>query len=939
MPFKAAFLEKTAARILAIALGIIALFLVFLFAFVFPLVEGALFDSRKMAAKNLVDAVCGMLEDYRVRVENGEMTRADAEREVIGRIRFMRFAANGYIWITDTGRPYPRIILHPAMPELEGRIMDDTAYRTAEGMQLGAGGEWVRFGGEKRHFFQVFLEVAEKSGSGFVQYRWHRPAPDGVTPALYPKISYVRLFDAWNWILGTGIYIDDVYSQINRMKWTILSVAAAMLMIALGGTFLIMRTVTQPINRLVGFAGQVAGGDIDARLEGRFRGEMRQLKEAIMQMVNRLRRRMHEAEIRAKEAEAARLALKDSEEKYRLVFENAPLGMLHFNREGVITACNEKFVEIIGSTQKALVGLNMLDLPDPNVVAAVKAAVAGTQGFYEGIYHSVTADKRTPVRAIFAPFTDAGGRLIGGVGMVEDITERKKAEDALRESEEKYRILVENAREAIFVAQDGIIRFANRRTRELVGYGFDEITSRPFTHFLHSEDRELVLERHYKRLHGIETVANYRFRVVHRSGAVKWAELKVVEIQWEGRPATLNFLSDITERKKAQEERETLEKRLRQSQKIEALGTLTGGVAHDFNNILSIIMGYAELAESELPGDHPARQGLQQILAAARRARDVVRQLLIFSRRGEEEKSAQDLGWTVREGVRMMRSTIPSFIDIQEFIAPDLPPVMANPTQVHQVIVNLCKNAADAMAESGGVLSVRLEAEKVDKKTPAFGADLLPGDYVKLTVSDTGHGISADGLERIFDPYFTTKEVGKGTGLGLSVVLGIVRDLGGAIRVESENAKGSCFEVFFPAPARPVTPPDPGPSPPLVGGSERILFVDDEMTVAELNEMRLQKLGYRVTCETDPQRALQRFAESPGDFDLVITDMTMPKMTGDMLSREILKIRPDMKIILCTGYNERISEETARQAGIARYMEKPVDFEAMGRAVRDLLDG
>ncbi len=819
--------------------------------------------------------------------------------------------------------------------------MDDPVYRTASAFQLDMNSSEVRFDQEKRHFFKVFLEVTAKNGSGFVRYQWHRPTADGVTEAIYPKISYVRLFSPWEWIIGTGIYIQDVYAQMNSLKWTIISMAAAIFLISLAGAVLVMRAITRPINRLVSFATEVANGKTQVRIQGRFGGELRQLKDAISQMVEELRKQAQEAEYRAKEAESARLALKNSEEKYRLIFENAPLGVLHFDQNGAITACNDRFVALIGSSRDKLIGLNMLGLPDQNIVAAVKTALAGEYGFYEGIYESTTADKRTPARVLFAPFVDSSDRILGGVGIIEDISERKMAEDALRQSEEKYRLLMENTREAILVAQDGIIRFANAATINLAGRSIEDLTSRQFTDFIHPEDRQFVLDRHYGRMQGLETETDYDFRVVHRSGAIKWVTLRGVYIQWEGRPATLNLLIDVTEKKKAQQEREELEDRLRQAQKIEALGTLTGGVAHDFNNILSIILGYTELVQAEmadLPEDHPAAKGLRQISAAGIRARDVVRQLLTFSRTGEEEKSAQNLGLIIKEGMRMMRSTIPAFIDIDEQIQTSLPMVMANPTQVHQLIINLCKNASDAMAENGGTLTVMLASVTLEKRNPAFGFDLSPGDYVKLTVKDTGQGISADSLERIFDPYYTTKEVDKGTGLGLSVVLGIVRDLGGGIRVESENGHGTRFELFFPALAQPAETPAQQPRDTMPGGTDRILFIDDEASVVDLNKIRLQRLGYRVACEADPEKALERFTRDPDGFDLVITDMTMPKMTGDMLAREILKIRPAMKIILCTGYSEKISAETAGQAGIDRYLEKPVDLAELAAAVRAVLD-
>jgi len=943
MPFSGNLLEKTAARILAIALSIIALFLIFLFAVIFPVVQDALFDSRKMAVKNLVDSVCSMLADYQSRVENGGMDQNAAQQAAMERIRHMRFTDNGYIWINDSATPFPRMIMHPAAPELEGQVMDDPSYETAVSVQMGMAGEEKRFEGGKRHFFLVFSKVAEENGSGFVEYFWHRPTPGGLTETVHPKKSYVRLFEPWDWIVGTGVYIDDVYAQMNRLKWTIISMGAVIFLIALIGTVFLMRTITGPINRLVGFATDVAGGDYHAEIPGHFRGEMRQLKQAISTMVHELRTRIQEAETRAREAEAARQALKNSQQRFQLALRGTNDGIWEWDLQTNEVFFSRRWKEIIGYADHELENRleHWQDRIHPDDYNRVTESF---NRFYESGALQFEVEYRLRhkdgtyrwVLGRAACLRDSGGKPVRLAGAHTDITDKKQAENTLRQSEEKYRVVVENAKEAIFVIQDGVLKFANQTTK-FTGYSIEELSSRQFIEFIHPADRAKVRENYLKRLEG-QPVPDYEYRIIDRAGDVKWVELKAVTIQWEGRPATLNFLSDISQQKAAEQERQKLERRLRQSQKIEALGTLTGGVAHDFNNILSIIMGYAELVQSEIPKDHPAAKSLHQISAAGLRAKDVVRQLLTFSRKGEEEKCGQDISLVVREGLRMMRSTIASYIEIREDISRDLPQIWANPTQIHQLIINLCKNAADAMADNGGTLRVSLKTQTLSQTIVAFGYDLGPGDYVKLTVCDTGHGISGDTLERIFDPYFTTKDVDKGTGLGLSVVLGIVRDLGGGIRVESQNGSGSCFEVYFPALQDAAPSPAPKRSSDLPGGNERILLIDDEHAVIQLNEIRLQRLGYRAECRRDPLAALREFAAEPNRFDLVITDMTMPGMTGDVLAREILKIRADMKIILCTGYSEKISEESARELGIARYMEKPVSFPDLAAALRALLD-
>lgn len=931
-------LERTATKILAIALGIIFLFLISLFVFFFPFVENEIFESRKMTANKLVGTAHAIVADWAEKAESGAISHKAARQKAKSAIRAMRFTDQGYFWINDTTRPLPHVIVHPAMPQLEGQIMDDPVFNTARKMQVGLNGKEVALADKNTNFFKIIARVVEEAGEGFVTYEWHRPTADGVTKKLYPKTSYVKLFEPWGWVIGTGIYIDDVYQHMAQLKHAVMIVALGILFIALLVTFLMMRTITRPIHNLVSFANGVSRGYLETPVKGRFTGEMRALKDSLVKMVAELESRMRDSENKAREAMAARQALRKSEEKYRLIFENAPLGVLHFDENGVITACNDLFVKLVGSTRDALIGLNMLKLPDKRIVTAVSGALAGQTQIYEGDYHSVTADKVTPVRALFAPFAGTAGEVIGGVGIIEDISERKQAEDALRKSEEKYRLLVENAQEAIFVAQDGKLCFVNERTCELTGYGKEELLHVPFQSFIHRQDQQLVLDRHFKRMQGLSPEPVYIFRVLHRSGSVRWTELKSVAIEWEGRPATLNFLSDVTEKRHAEAVREKLQRQLRQAQKMEALGTLTGGVAHDFNNILSIIMGYTELVQSEIPEYHPAGKGLEEIKTASLRARDVIRQLLTFSRKDEEAQTVQDIGLIIKEGMRMMHSTIPASIEIREQIRRDLPKVAANPTQIHQLIVNLCKNAADAMLDKGGTLAVTLEAATLSEIPPDLDPDLAPGEYVRLTVGDTGCGIAPEQLERIFDPYFTTKAVDKGTGLGLSVVLGIVRSHGGGIRVKSRPGEGTRFDIFFPVASEPADAPELTVARSLPTGTERVLFLDDEASVVDLNELRLEKLGYQVTSATDPEAALRLIREDPGQFDLVITDMTMPRMTGDDLSREILNIRPDMKIILCTGYSEKMSEERARSIGIFRYIEKPVDMATLANAVRAVLD-
>ncbi len=379
------------------------------------------------------------------------------------------------------------------------------------------------------------------------------------------------------------------------------------------------------------------------------------------------------------------------------------------------------------------------------------------------------------------------------------------------------------------------------------------------------------------------------------------------------------------------------ERQMQQVLKLQAIGTLAGGIAHDFNNILFPILGFAEIAMDDIPPGHPSRRSLEEILKAANRAKDLVQQILTFSRRNGRERKPTRVPQIVREALALMRASIPKTIEIVCELDDSCRPILGDPTQIHQVVVNLCTNAYQAMQETGGRLEVRLEETEIDYEQSRRHIGTRMGPHLHLSVRDTGVGMEPSVLARIFEPYYTTKEPGKGTGLGLSVIHGIVKHHGGFITVESAPGRGSTFHVYLPAleEADIVPEAEPGVSPP--SGSERILLVDDEPQVLDIERQLIERLGYRVTACGDPGEALQRLRQASRDFDLLITDMTMPQMTGDRLAQLAWEIRPDLPVILCTGYNEMMSEEKAHALGIRRFLLKPVDSEELALAIRRAL--
>jgi signal transduction histidine kinase/CheY-like chemotaxis protein len=375
------------------------------------------------------------------------------------------------------------------------------------------------------------------------------------------------------------------------------------------------------------------------------------------------------------------------------------------------------------------------------------------------------------------------------------------------------------------------------------------------------------------------------------------------------------------------------ERQLQQVMKLQAIGTLAGGIAHDFNNILFPIVGYTELTMDEVPDGGQAQQNLKEVLKAANRAKELVQQILTFSRQSCHERRPLKVQFLIKEALKLLRATIPSSIEIKSRVDEDCGHIKGDPTQIHQVIMNLCTNAYHAMQETGGTLEVELKEVDIsyEKSVERVG-------NLELTVKDAGHGMYPEVLERIFEPYYTTKAQGKGTGLGLSVIHGIIKNYGGDISVSSRPGKGTTFTVYIPIIDDIDIETEKVETVTAGKGDERILLIDDEKQIIDIEQQILERLGYKVTPKTDSQEALEEFAALPERFDLVITDMTMPKMTGDQLARRIMDIKPDIPVILCTGFNETITEEKALAMGIDKFVMKPIEKDELANTIRSVLD-
>jgi nitrogen-specific signal transduction histidine kinase/ActR/RegA family two-component response regulator len=375
----------------------------------------------------------------------------------------------------------------------------------------------------------------------------------------------------------------------------------------------------------------------------------------------------------------------------------------------------------------------------------------------------------------------------------------------------------------------------------------------------------------------------------------------------------------------------------RQAQKMEAIGVLAGGIAHDFNNILSAILGYTDLALHEVAPSGPTAQYLQEVLTAGRRAQSLVLQILTFSRASEPERLPVQLRLIVKEALKLLRASLPTTIDMRQDIDHDDGTVLADPTQIHQVLMNLCTNAEYAMRDTGGILEVRLDTVALDTDAVAHDAGLVPGSYVRLTIRDTGHGIPPEVASRVFEPFFTTKGVGQGTGMGLAVVHGIVTSHGGATKLQSMPGHGTTCEVYLPR-LDLVVDDTTSRDDSLPVGKGVILFIDDEEALVRVGQRMLEKLGYQAVARTSSRAALETFRQTPHRFDLVITDQTMPHMTGEGLARALRGLRPDIPIILCTGFSHTIDAEKAQAQGIDAFLMKPLVAHDLGLAIQQVLE-
>jgi two-component system cell cycle sensor histidine kinase/response regulator CckA len=622
-------------------------------------------------------------------------------------------------------------------------------------------------------------------------------------------------------------------------------------------------------------------------------------------------------------------ALRESEAKYRSVFENTGAATVIIEEDMIISMANTEFEKLSGYTKGKIEGkmkwTEFVAGEDLEKMKKYHAQRREKAKQAPGQYEFRFIDKQGNIKHVFI---NAG--IISGtkksVASLMDITDHKRIEEALRESEEKYRLLVENAYDAIFVAQDEVVKFPNPRVEELTGYSVGELAKKPFVEFIHPEDRGMVLERHFKRLKGEDFPGTYPFRIINRSGQELWVELSTVFISWEGRPATLNFIRDITEKKK-------VEIKLLQNQRMEAVATLAGGIAHQFNNALSAITGNIGLIEMVYPQEEGIMQYIQPMKDSAHRMAHLTNQLLAYAKAGKYSAKTIPLSDFVEDTLPLIRHTIKPSIRVETDLPQDILSVNIDITQMQTVLSAIIANSDEAIAEKGRIRIITRN-EEIGREAMKIHPDFRPGTYVCLKVEDDGTGMDEETKSRIFEPFYTTKFTGRG--LSMAAVYGIVNNHDGWISIDSEQGKGTTVIIYLPAVEsgeEKIEVKRPG----LARGTGTILVIEDEEPIMDLILQLLERMGYRVLEARTGKEAVDLAGTFDGDIDLALLDIKLPDMGGEKVYPLLMKARPDLKVIVCSGYSIDGPVQEILDAGAQAFIQKPFSPGPFSEKIREIL--
>jgi len=774
------------------------------------------------------------------------------------------------------------------------------------------------------HVFRGMIQIVKQSNEGFYEHHVYKPVRNGKS---LKKISFVKLFEPYNWLIGTDLHVADVEDKLKADLFLRVS------RIRFGKEGYIF------INRFNGDA-LISNGKVFPGTKKRKLWEIFNKKSEIVK------------DIFAKEYKAA---LKPSGDYIYYSWQKLTDSAQESPKTSFIYGIPElKWIvgagiylddiesdiavirnDLINQTKQKIVYFCLI-VTGISVIIILFFSWLNSRlkndfnlflSFFNRAVQSDETINREKIKFIeLDHMAEYANKML---------IERKEAEAALKKSEKQFRNLFVTITDLIYTQDmEGHFTSANPAMLKLLGYEMDELIGYRASDFMEPAFQSDFVSRYLDvvKKHGSKSGISCYFKKKEKI----CLEYKSFFVDQEGgEPYISGIGKDVTEKVLSEEKVKKLQAQVAQSQKMESIGTLAGGVAHDFNNILFPILGHAEMLLEDIPKDSQYRGSLEGIYASALRAKELVKQILTFSRHDTNELKLMKMQPIIKEAMKLIRSSIPATIEIKQDIKADCGIVKADPTQIHQIIMNLATNAYHAMEETGGRLNVSLNEVKLtalDIVTP----DMAPGRYARLTVADTGKGMENELIHKIFDPFFTTKEKGKGTGMGLSMVHGIVKGMGGSVQVYSEPGKGATFQVYLPIEEMSSDKKTASSKVDNQRGEEHILLVDDEEAILTMEKQVLERLGYQVTSRISSIDALEAFRHHPDEFDMVITDMTMPNMPGDKLAAELIKIRPGIPILLCTGFSETMSEEKAASLGIKGFLLKPIvmnDFSQMIRSV------
>ena len=627
----------------------------------------------------------------------------------------------------------------------------------------------------------------------------------------------------------------------------------------------------------------------------------------------------------------AEKALKESEANYKQIVDHAPAGIYEVDLATMkFTRVNDIVCRVSGYSREELLSMN----PEEIITDKSKQRLAERAGrlsngqkiHSRSEFKIKTKNGRELWALITSKFAYENGKAVRATVVISDIDDQKKTEAALRLSEEKYRLLVENANDAIFILQDGQIKFSNRKAKSIGENLNIELERVPFDNYIHPDDRDMIIDRHRRRLKGEKPLHNYAFRLIAKDGQEMWVEINTVRVDWNGKPATLNFLRDITLQRK-------LEHQLQISQKMEAVGTLAGGIAHDFNNLLMGIQGRTSLMLLETERVHPFYEHLKETENYVMRAAELTRQLLGFARGGKYEVKPTDLNELVHQSIRMFGRTKKE-VSIKAKYQEHLKTVEVDRSQIDQVLLNIYVNAWQAMPE-GGILYVQTHNVDLDENfVSAYG--VRPGKYAAISITDTGIGMDEQIAKRVFDPFFTTKEKDRGTGLGLASAYGIIKNHDGIITVESTKGQGAAFSVYLPASDKDIIEEKLNEQE-ILTGSETVLLVDDEELILDVGVQMLKKMGYRVLTATHGDQAIEIYSRNKEPIAIVILDLVMPQISGGEIYDRLKAIDSNVKVLLSSGYSVDGQATEILNRGCDGFIQKPFRLDELSKKIRAIL--